>query len=166
MSIFRLTAGPYLGILVLKYIICITAMNGIINISEAASLALHSVAIIASLKKTASVSEISARLGVSEAHLAKVLQRLAKNGLVKSTRGPRGGFTLDRKGESISLLDVYEAIEGPLESRSCLLEKKSCRKGKCILGNTMQAAALLMRNHLQTTRISDLGDIYAPGGMP
>ena len=139
-------------------------MAGIVNLSEAASLAMHSLALIASRRDMTSVGDISGELGVSEFHLSKVMQRLSRHGLVKSTRGPRGGFTLARDSREITLLDVYEAIEGRLDDTACIMEKKSCLNGKCILGSTITEMAALFRDHLGGTRISDIMDAYQTGG--
>lgn len=131
-----------------------------VPISDAVSLALHSVAVIAAQDEPASVHDISSRLEVSENHLSKVLQQLAKNGLVTSTRGPRGGFTLARKSESLTLLNVYEAIEGPLKTSACLMRKKTCGKKACVFGDAMETMQEVFRNHLKSTRIADISSIY------
>ncbi len=138
-------------------------MAGVLNISEAASLAMHSLALIASRSCMTTVGDISGELGVSEFHLSKVMQRLSRHGLVRSVRGPRGGFTLARDSRSITLLDVYEAIEGRLVDAACIMEKKSCLNGKCILGNTIPEMAALFRNRLGGTSISDIMDVYQTG---
>ena len=67
-------------------------------------------------------------LSASEAHLAKVLQRLAKAGLVTGTRGPGGGFRLTRPAKEISAREVYEAIEGRLQVERCMVGKPLCRR--------------------------------------
>jgi Rrf2 family transcriptional regulator, nitric oxide-sensitive transcriptional repressor len=131
-----------------------------VPISDAVSLALHSVAYIAARDGQASVHDISMRLDVSENHLSKVLQQLAKNGLVKSTRGPRGGFSLARKSESLTLLHVYEAIEGPLKTSACMMRRKTCGKSACIFGDAMETMQEVFRNHLKSTRISDISEVY------
>ncbi len=77
-----------------------------LRISEAATLALHATALIGSSPTRLSAHEMAERLNVSEAHLAKVLQRLAHAGLVRSVRGPHGGFMLARAGSEITLLEV------------------------------------------------------------
>jgi Rrf2 family transcriptional regulator, nitric oxide-sensitive transcriptional repressor len=131
-----------------------------VPISDAVSLALHSVAVIAARKEPTSVHDISRRLDVSGNHLSKVLQQLARSGLVKSTRGPSGGFTLARKSESLSLLNVYEAIEGPLRTSACLMRKKTCGNKACIFGDAMETMQEVFRNHLKSTRIADISTIY------
>ena len=68
-----------------------------------------------------SAAELAATLKVSEAHLAKVMQRLGKAALVRSARGPKGGFQLPAGRSSVTLLDVYEAIDGPFRPDECLL---------------------------------------------
>jgi len=131
-----------------------------LSISDAVSLAMHSMAVIAAREGISSVRAISGCLGVSEFHLAKVLQRLAKNGLVKSSRGPQGGFTLGRRSDTITLLDVYEAVEGPLKDSACLMQRKTCKKETCILGDSMKAMRSIFKKHLTGTSISDIADIY------
>ena len=71
-------------------------------------------------------------LSVSEAHLAKVVLRLAHTGLIKTTRGPGGGAVLAKNPKDISFLDIVEAIEGPLENSSCVFGKKKCSYSRCI----------------------------------
>lgn len=81
--------------------------------SKATLLALHSVMMLAGAgDELLSTAQMAKSAGVSEAHLAKVLQRLGKAGLVRSVRGPKGGFSLARPAEEMTLLDVYEAMEG------------------------------------------------------
>ena len=74
-------------------------MANVLRISEAATLALHTLALLASRPGVIlSTHKIAKRLEASEAHLAKVLQRLARMGLVRSIRGARGGFVLELPG--------------------------------------------------------------------
>ena len=115
-------------------------MPKVMQISEAASLALHSMALLASKpEKIFSVREISSKLHVSEAHLSKVLQRLAKIGLVRSHRGPKGGFVLGKASDKITLLEVYEAIDGPLLSSKCLFNTPICSGEHCIFGDLLES---------------------------
>jgi len=136
-------------------------MAKLLKISEAATMALHSMVLLASdLKKMLTTQEMADEIHVSANHLAKVLQRLAKAGLVAATRGPKGGFVLGRAPETINLLDVYEAIEGPLESGACLLEVPVCGGTHCILGGLIAGLNQQVRDYLTQTRLSDLYDVY------
>jgi Rrf2 family protein len=97
-------------------------------------------------------------LGASEAHLSKVLQDLARGGLVHSTRGPKGGFSLAKAAEEVSLLEVYEAIEGPIQSGSCVsLHRPSfCLGEKCILGDLVSDITKQFRDYLSGALLGSL----------
>jgi len=110
-------------------------MNQILKISEAASLALHTmVYLVEHAGRPVSVKEIAEALHRSEFHLSKVLQRLARSGLVTSIRGPRGGFQLGGDGAETTLLEIFEAIEGTLDPNPCILGSRVCCRTACILG--------------------------------
>lgn len=113
-------------------------MNTFISISEAASLAFHGMGLLAISGKRMSTKEMAEAINVSEAHLAKVFQRLVRCGFVTSSRGPGGGFELARPAESISLLDIYEAIEGQTDGGYCLLHQKECPFRTCIFGRYVE----------------------------
>ncbi len=72
--------------------------------------------------------EISKAQIIPERFLFKIMGNLVKAGIVKSFRGAKGGFTLARKTEDISLLDVVEAIEGPVLINCCLDNKELCTR--------------------------------------
>ena len=109
-------------------------MPNILRISEAASLALHSTVLLAANPgKLISTRDIASMLHVSEAHLSKVLQRLARAGLVRAIRGPKGGFRLVKPANETTLLEVYESIEGTLTPGKCLFESPICEGDACIL---------------------------------
>ncbi len=76
--------------------------------------------------ETVMVNEIAAERDIPKSFLAKILQTLAKAGLVESLRGVQGGFRLARKPSDISLLDVVEAMEGPVAMNICAVDKKKC----------------------------------------
>lgn len=132
-------------------------MASIIQISEAASLALHSMALLAgSPDRPLTVKEITARTGVSEAHLSKVMQRLARAGLVVSSRGPRGGFLIGAGGLSTSLLAIFEAIEGPMSEPGCLLDTTACPWRDCLFGGLLNRMTAEFKEYMQTKTLADL----------
>jgi Rrf2 family protein len=72
------------------------------------------------------VHEIAGPQGIPRSFLAKILQKLAKAGLVTSVRGIKGGFQLARKPEEITILDVIRGVQGPAALNICVLDSKSC----------------------------------------
>jgi len=140
-------------------------VSNMLRISDAASLALHAMALLAANPhREISTRQIAADLRVSEAHLSKVLQRLTKVGLATSTRGPKGGFALGKKPDEITLLDVYEAIEGHLVSSNCLLNTRICTGERCILGDLLETVHGQVSKYLATTRLSELSSVIRAGG--
>ena len=129
-------------------------MATILRISEAAALALHTMALLAACPgRLLSVRELAAKLSASEAHLAKVLQRLSRAKLVRSARGPKGGFALARRADALTLLEVYEAIDGPLTKSTCLLGEPVCDEKACLLGGLVERVNRLTREYLGKTRL-------------
>lgn len=104
--------------------------------SEATYIGLHAMVLIAQKNgERISIRDMADNLSVSEAHLAKVILRLAHTGLISTTRGPGGGAVLAKKPKEISFLDIVEAIEGPLENTSCVFGKSQCTCKECIFGD-------------------------------
>ena len=82
--------------------------------------------------KVCLISEISKVQNIPEKFLAKIMQSLSKGGLVKSFRGVKGGFSLARLPEEITLKDAVECLEGPMALNKCLIGEDSCeRSGTC-----------------------------------
>ena len=135
-------------------------MPGVLKISEATSLALHAMAYLAVNGGGRSVSarEISGAFSVSEAHLSKVFQRLARVGLVETQRGPGGGMRMARDPEDITLLEIYEAIEGPLSKNTCLLGRPACGDGGCVLGDLVEKVNRQVGDYLGGTTLARVAD--------
>jgi Rrf2 family protein len=103
------------------------------------------------------VPRMAADLGVSEAHLGKVLQRLARWGYVASRRGPSGGYVLARGAKELTLLQIYEAVDGPLGDSRCLLGHKSCiGRSRCIVGDLVRTVNRQVRDKLANTTLGEL----------
>ena len=131
-------------------------MARLVQISEAANLAIHALACLATHTegRLASASSIAGHLGKSEAHLSKVLMQLAKVGLVKSSRGARGGFALARDPEDVTLLEIVEMFDGPILQEKCLLGKEACREGSCVLQPMLNSVSNQVRDYLKQTRLN------------
>ena len=79
-----------------------------------------------------SAREIAEQYDIPIELLAKVLQRLVRTGLLVSTQGTRGGYTLSRPSKMISVADVIQAIDGPFTVTACSTEKHDCEQySKC-----------------------------------
>jgi Rrf2 family protein len=99
------------------------------QITREADYAIRSILYLASQDGlTATVGDISDAQEIPKTFTAKILQKLTKAGLVRSIRGVTGGFTLAREPFRITLLDVIEAVQGPLALNICVVDKKSCNR--------------------------------------
>jgi Rrf2 family protein len=81
---------------------------------------------------SASAREIAEQYNIPIELMAKVLQRLARRGLVSSHQGTRGGYRLSRPASVISVADIIQAIDGPLTVTACSSEAENCDQyAKC-----------------------------------
>ncbi|MBM4088261.1 MAG: Rrf2 family transcriptional regulator [Planctomycetes bacterium] len=126
-------------------------------ISEAASLGLHTMAILASQPAERWTNQALADcIRASNHHLAKVMQRLSRAGLVHAAVGVKGGFTLGRPAADIRLLEIYEVVDGPLDSESCLLREPLCDGERCVLGEAVLDIQRRLRDCLAKTTLAEL----------
>jgi len=130
-------------------------MSRIVHLSEAVSIAFHSMVLVARSDKPLNVLEISEKISSSKHHVAKVMQRLVKAGFVGSLRGPAGGFSLKKNASDINLLSIYEAIEGTLETGACLMDKPVCSFETCIYSNIIEKMTCDFKNYLQNQKLSN-----------
>jgi Rrf2 family protein len=73
-----------------------------------------------------SVAEIASRERVPRQFLEKIVQELIHGGLVRSRRGPRGGYVLARPADQVTFRDVIEAVEGPISLNACVGDHADC----------------------------------------
>lgn len=82
--------------------------------------------------RVSSVSKVSEAMHIPKTFLAKIVQKLARAGLVESLRGTNGGFRLAKRPSDISLLDIMKAIQGPAAINLCAVDSRKCRlSGTC-----------------------------------
>ncbi len=134
-------------------------MKGILKLSEAASMGYHALAVLAgSSNRFHTAGEISKMICGSEAHLAKVMRRLVRAGLASSTRGPGGGFKIARPASEITLLDIYEAIEGRFETADCMMDHPCCKENNCIMGSLIRSVNLEVFEFFRSRKLSDFAE--------
>ena len=81
---------------------------------------------------SASAREIAEQYDIPIELMAKVLQRLARRGLLTSHQGTRGGYRLSKAASAISVADIIQAIDGPLTVTACSTEAENCGQfAKC-----------------------------------
>ncbi len=133
-------------------------MDSILRLTEAANLGIHAMIylVLEGEEGPSSSGTIAKSLRVSESHMAKVLQRLASAGLVRSIRGARGGFTLVADPSRTSLLTILEAIDGPISPAGCLLGREVCMVRQCWLTKLEQEARVLVERHLGAVMLKDV----------
>ncbi len=107
-----------------------------------------------------STHQIATELKASEAHLSKVMQRLAKSELVRSIRGPHGGFTLARPPKETALVEVYEAIEGPFQPSHCLLAKTAVPGDRVCAGRVDRSINQQIHKYLAETTLDRLTNVW------
>ncbi|MHC1707382.1 MAG: Rrf2 family transcriptional regulator [Bacteroidales bacterium] len=130
-------------------------MGRIVNFSEAVSIGIHSMVLIARAPESLNVIKISEATGTSRHHVAKVLQRLVKDNFLVSSRGPNGGFMLKKPPEMITLLEIYESIDGEITIELCPMDNSICPFDKCLMGNLIANVTKEIRDYLQRQRLSD-----------
>lgn len=107
--------------------------------------------------ETVMLEEISREEESPASFLGKIFQSLARAGLVRSVRGSGGGFTLAKPADQITLLEVFEAIEGKLALQRCQQTVPGCeRQEGCALCGVFEEAQDQVREVFERTTIADL----------
>ncbi len=128
------------------------------KLSRSSEYALHALAYLSSLEPNKLVpSHLMAQAqGIPERFLLKILKPLVWAGLLRSVKGPNGGYCLAKRPSQISLLDIIEAADGPLRGRTPLSGTKGADKLDVRLEEVCNRVAEMVRKHLAKTSVSDL----------
>lgn len=117
-------------------------------------------------EKVVLISEVAEAQGVPESYLAKIFQDLAKAGLVRSHRGARGGFTLARAPQQITLRQIIEAIEGPIAISRCLDPREGCASSAtCPACGALAEAQKAFTSALDAVTLHSLIEQQVPVGV-
>ena len=104
-----------------------------------------------------SAREIAEKYDLPGGLLAKVLQKLGRQGLVVSQQGTKGGYTLGRPANAIRALEVVEAIEGPVSLAQCFSSEGACLQyEKCNLKSPLQRLNDIVIQNLSQVSIAHL----------
>jgi Rrf2 family protein len=131
-------------------------------LTRASEYALLSLALIGESGEPKDVDTLSKRLDISKSFLAKILQNLAKRGILVSYKGARGGFALNKKFEEISIIEVIEAAEGKTPSVfECSPARECCpndRADSCIIWPFLNRLQNKIDGFLESLTLKDILD--------
>jgi Rrf2 family protein len=104
-----------------------------------------------------SVSEIATRERIPRQFLEKIVQELIHKGLVRSRRGPRGGYVLARPADKMTFRDVIEAVEGPIALNNCTGDHADCSLiGACGMERIWREGQRRVMDLFERTTIADV----------
>lgn len=103
--------------------------------------------------------DLGRRIGAPQAYLSKIIQALARVGLVRTQRGTRGGIALLEEPQAITLRQVIEAVEGPIYLNRCLVRPGLCPRDRfCPVHPVWARIQAIVTQELDSVRVGDLVD--------
>src|SRR5260370_1275125 len=128
------------------------------KLTRASSCALHAVGYMAAVKSNPPVAShhIAQAGGIPERFLLKVLKPLVSARVLHSVKGPNGGYRLAKSPGDITMLEILEAVDGPIRGLAPFTEDKQGGSLNRKLENICKLSADQMRKQLQKVRMSDL----------
>ncbi len=106
------------------------------------------------------IGEIAQRQDVPEPFMAKIASQAAVAGLVVTQRGTGGGLALAQPADSITMLQIVEAIDGPLAFNRCTFEPSQCpRSNKCAVYPIWKKAQQQLKELLSNTLLSEIAQV-------
>lgn len=128
------------------------------QITRQADYAVRAVMYLAQLgpDEKASTRQIAEEKDIPLSFLAKIIAQLSVAGLLQTMRGARGGVTLARTPQEISLLEVVEAIDGPILLNECVNDSYQCSQHGCPMRPIWQEAQEGLIERMRSTTFSQL----------
>ena len=103
-----------------------------------------------------SAREIAERQSIPPKFLEQLFVSLRKAGLVTAMRGARGGFVLERSPSEINVLEIVEALEGPLKPTTCEGGSLCSKSQVCAAATVWNRATAALRDVFETTTLADI----------
>ncbi len=118
-------------------------------------------------KGATSIADIYRREGISVSYLEQLLNKLRRKGLLKSIRGPKGGYVLSRRPGEITVGDVVRILEGDTAPIYCVTNRKTLRRicrrsSRCAARIVWQKLAKAIDEVLDSINLQDLRNIDRP----
>ncbi len=106
-----------------------------------------------------SASDIAEAYGISSTLMAKILQKLSREGLVVARHGSTGGYQLNRHPSNITILEAIRAVEGPLFITSCVTSHGECSQSiKCTIRQPLRRINESILDVLRKVTISQMAE--------
>jgi Rrf2 family protein len=118
-------------------------------------MAIHYIAVNDDLGSV-SAKRIAEEFSIPPEIMAKILQRLAKQGLIVSQNGPKGGYGLSRRPAEITVGEVIRALEGPINIVSCLEDSACPQMERCNLRRPVKKIQAAISQVLDTMSLAEL----------
>ena len=146
---------------------------GLMQISRRVDYGLRAIIYLAgqSPERCCSTAEISMQRGIPKKFLEKIIQDLMHTGLIRSKRGPCGGYALARSPNEISLHNVIEALEGPIAVNACMDLLTGCDQlSRCAMVGVWSEIQRKVTEVFTQTTLADLqptprGDFVQPSSL-
>ena len=117
--------------------------------------------------RTCTVGEIAERERMPRQFLEKIVQQLIREGLVRSRRGPHGGYVLARPAEAVTFRDVIEALEGPISLNVCVGDHPDCfLLGACGMNRIWAEGQRRVMDLFESTTIASVRHPVPPSTVP
>lgn len=134
------------------------------NTSKYAIRAVIYLALFASEEKKSGIKEISAELDIPTPFLGKILQMLAKKNILNSSKGPHGGFSLQRPAMDISIMEIIEIIDGTDFFNTCVIRTTKCsHEAPCGMHDKVAPLQREIKSLFMTETIADLASEFRHG---
>lgn len=103
------------------------------------------------------IREVAEKQDVSVAYLEQILNKLRRAGLIKSVKGPGGGYLLTRKPDEITIASILKELEGPVAITSCLDPDEGCSRVEgCVTHLLWRSLGAKIEAFLETITLRDL----------
>ncbi len=108
--------------------------------------------------RVVTLSDIAARQDISLPYLEQLFARLRRRGLVKSVRGPGGGYRLARTAAETPVADIVDAVDEPLEAVRCTSEARGCMPGgeRCVTHDLWDDLGRHIHDYLSSVSLDDV----------
>ena len=116
-------------------------------------------------KGPVNLNDIAERQGISAKYLWQIVNLLKTAGLVRGTRGPKGGYILLREPSAITLLDVIQVLEGPVSLVECVDDPEYCsRTENCVAHSVWDEVSQAIRAALRQITLAEILRRHATAG--